>query len=72
MGCPAPKIEQKILTASRAEDLNSKIKTAIEDDWVPVGSHTVRQVYSICQYRGNQLGGTQHDVEYAQTMRRNG
>jgi hypothetical protein len=61
---------QKIITAHSASELNSKIEKYESEGWEPVSGHLVVTTYSLYQYRGNQIGGIKHDLEYSQTLRK--
>lgn len=64
-------MEQKIISAEAPEALNSKIKSMIEEGWVPIGSHQVVIVHAQNRYSGMQHMDTRYRTEYSQTMRRN-
>ena len=61
-------MEQKIITASSAYSLNSKIKEMIDEGWKPLGSHHVVVIHSQNRFAGTQHMDTRHEVEYSQTM----
>lgn len=61
-------MEQKIITASSAHSLNSKIKEMIDEGWKPIGSHQAAVVHSQNRFAGSQHMDTRHEVEYSQTM----
>lgn len=61
-------MDYKIITASTASDLTARVKTAIEEGYKPVGSHTALTKHEQCRYRGNELGDVVHTFEYAQTV----
>jgi hypothetical protein len=61
-------IEYKVLKANRAGALQTLVREAIAEGFVPTGSHHVITTNVIYQYRGNQLGGQLIDREYSQTM----
>lgn len=63
-------MEQKILTARSASELNSKIKEHIEDGWTPIGSHHVVETHHQLRYAGMQHKDTTIDLEYSQTVRK--
>lgn len=63
-------MEQKIITARHASDLNKRIEEMIKDGWQPVGSHTVLTTLEQNQFAGNEHKRTIFEYEYAQTMKK--
>jgi hypothetical protein len=61
-------MKQKVITASSAGKLNSKMEEMQAEGWKPKGSHQVVTTHQQCRYRGNQLGDIQYENEYSQTM----
>ena len=64
-------MEQIILTSTNKVGLEKKIRQAIGEGFVPVGSHQVVTIYSQNKFSGSQHMATQHDLEYSQSMVRN-
>ena len=64
-------MEQIILTSSNPRGLEKKIAEKIEEGFVSVGSHQVVTIYSQNKFSGSLIMGTQHDLEYSQSMVRN-
>jgi len=65
-------MEQKIITARHASDLNKTIEEMIKEGWEPIGSHTVLTTLEQKVINGNLHKRTTFEYEYAQTMRKNG
>lgn len=63
-------MEQKILTAHSASDLNSKLADAIKEGWTPVGSHHVVETHHQMRFTGMQHKDTIIDREYSQTVKK--
>ena len=63
-------MEQIILTARSASELNTQIKDKIEQGWTPVGSHHVVEVHHQMRYSGMQHKDTMIDREYSQTVKK--
>ena len=63
-------MEQKILTASSASELNQKIAEAIKDGFTPVGSHHVVETHHQLRYAGMQHKDTIIQLEYSQTVKK--
>jgi len=64
-------MEQIILTSTNKVGLEKKIREAIGEGFVPVGSHQVVTIYSQNKFSGSQHMATQHELEYSQSMTRN-
>lgn len=64
-------MEQIILTSTNKVGLEKKIRQAIGEGFVPVGSHQVVTIYSQNKFSGSQHMATQHELEYSQSMIRN-
>ena len=64
-------MEQIILTSTNKVGLEKKIREAIGEGFVPVGSHQVVTIYSQNKFSGSQHMATQHELEYSQSMIRN-
>jgi hypothetical protein len=64
-------MEQIILTSTNKFGLEKKIREAIGEGFVPVGSHQVVTIYSQNKFSGSQHMATQHELEYSQSMIRN-
>lgn len=65
-------MEQKIITAGHVSTLNREMEELIKEGWIPVGSHQVVTKIEQLQYSGMQHKRTLHEVEYSQTMRKEG
>jgi hypothetical protein len=63
-------MEQIVLTAGSASDLNQKVKDMIEQGWTPVGSHKVVEKHHQLRYSGMQHKDTQIQSEYSQTVKK--
>jgi len=63
-------MEQKVITARSARELNSKIEDMIADGWEPVGGHTMTVEDEYAQYAGSQYRRTIRVHEFQQTMRK--
>ena len=63
-------MEQKILTASSASELNRKIAEAIQEGYTPIGSHHVVEKHHQMRYAGMQHKDTIIEVEYSQTVKK--
>lgn len=63
-------MQQIILTASSASELNVRIKNMIEQGWTPVGSHKVVSIYEKLTYAGFQHKHTTVQIEYSQTVKK--
>ncbi len=63
-------IEQKVVVASSAENLNVIIKTMIEQGWQPMGSHQAVTTLTQNVFSGNAHVRTQFTLEYSQTMKK--
>jgi len=63
-------MEQKIITARSASELNGKIKTMQEEGWEPIGGHGVVTTHVQNRYAGKQLMDSVHSTEYSQTMKK--
>jgi len=63
-------MEQIILTARSASELNAKIKEKIEQGWIPIGSHHVVETHHQLRYSGMQHKDTTVDLEYSQTVKK--
>tara|TARA_B100000927_G_C16453624_1_gene464904 strand:+ start:243 stop:473 length:231 start_codon:yes stop_codon:yes gene_type:complete len=61
-------MEQIILTSTNKVGLEKKIREAIGEGFVPVGSHQVVTIYSQNKFSGSQHMATQHELEYSQSM----
>ena len=58
-------MEQKVITAFSATQLNEKIAEHIKEGWQPVGSHIV-----VCTLTQQTMNRTQFSHEYSQTMKK--
>jgi len=63
-------MEQKIITARHASDLNALMAKMISEGWTPVGEHKVVVKHEQLQFAGMQHKRTQYDVEYSQTIKK--
>lgn len=63
-------MEQIILTAGSASELNTKIKQMIEQGWEPIGPHQVVEVHHQLRYSGMQHKDTHVQSEYSQTVKK--
>lgn len=63
-------MEQIILASTNKVGLEKKIREAIGEGFVPVGSHQVVTIYSQNKFSGSQHMATQHELEYSQSMNR--
>jgi len=61
-------MEQKIITAPSADELNRVIESQMKEGWKPVGGHTVATVHTENRFSGSQMRGSHNTMEYAQTM----
>ena len=61
-------MEQLIITAHSAGELNKKIREMMAEGWKPVGSHQVIQTHIQNRYSGMQHKDSIIEVEYSQTM----
>ena len=62
-------MEQIVIVAYRADELNTKVKQHIEKGYVPIGGHRVVTFHDQLRYAGNQHKDTVRSSEYSQTMR---
>lgn len=63
-------MEQKIITAHNATELNARITKMIAEGWEPVGSHQVVTKLEQRVYSGMEHKRTEFDLEYSQTMKK--
>jgi len=63
-------MEQKILVANNVYSLNRKIQEALENSWIPVGSHCVCTVHIQNSFRGANLINSTYTNEYSQTIQK--
>ncbi len=63
-------MEQQVLTARSASELNAKIAYSIEQGFKPVGSHHVVETHHQMRFSGSQHKDTVIDLEYSQTVRK--
>lgn len=63
-------MEQKIITAHNASELNSKLTNLMKDGWKPIGPHQVVEVHHNLRYSGMQHKDTIVEREYSQTIQR--
>lgn len=63
-------MQQIILTASSASELNNQIKNMIEQGWTHVGSHQVVETNHQLRYSGMQHKDTLIQLEYSQTVKK--
>jgi hypothetical protein len=61
-------MEQKIITSTHADGLNTKIKEMQAEGWEPMGSHQVVTTHVQNRYAGSQHMDAVHKSEYSQTM----
>lgn len=61
-------MEYKVIASHSVEDLNKKVKIAIELGWEIVGSHHVVVTDTQNRFSGSQIHGSHSTVEYSQTM----
>ena len=64
-------MEQKIITARTAGELNRKISEMQKEFWEPIGSHSVVVTREQNRFAGSQHKDTIFEHEYSQTMRFN-
>lgn len=60
--------DYKVLTANSAPDLNKKVKEAMVEGFIPVGSHKVITRNTQNQFAGMQHRSSKNDNEYSQTV----
>lgn len=63
-------MEQKIITARFASELNQKISEMQKDGWEPIGSHFVVVTREQKRFAGSQHKDTVFEHEYSQTMKK--
>lgn len=63
-------MEQKVITASSAAELNKKIEEYIGKKWKPVAGHIISILHIQKRFSGNQHKDTIYEREYSQTMRK--
>lgn len=64
-------MEQKIITAKSASELNKKISDLQKECWEPIGSHQVVTKHEQKRFAGTQHKDTIFESEYSQTMKFN-
>jgi ribosomal protein L13 len=65
-------MEQKIITARLASELNRRISEMQREGWEPIGSHFVVVTREQKRFAGSQHKDTVFEHEYSQTMKFNG
>lgn len=63
-------MEQKIITAHSASDLNSKLADLMKEGWKPMGPHQVVEVHHQMIYSGMQHKDTIVEREYSVSVQR--
>lgn len=63
-------MEQKIITARSASDLNSKLEDLMKEGWKPIGSHQVVEMHHQMRFSGMQHKDTMIEREYSVTIQR--
>lgn len=63
-------MEQKIITAHSASDLNSKLADLTKEGWKPIGSHQVVEVHHQMRFSGMQHKDTIVEREYSLSVQR--
>jgi hypothetical protein len=63
-------MEQKIINAHSASELNQKISEAIKEGFTCVGSHHVVEKHHQLRYAGMQHKDTTIELEYSQTVKK--
>ena len=60
----------KIIRSDTVDGLNEKIRTNMENGWIPTGSHQAVEKSHQLQYRGTQHYYTKIELEYSVSMTR--
>ncbi len=63
-------MEQKIITAHSASDLNSKLTDLMKEGWKPMGPHQVVEVHHQMRFAGMQHKDTMIEREYSLSIQR--
>jgi len=63
-------MQQIVLTAHNASELNTKIQQMIEQGWIPIGSHNVVETHHQMRFSGMQHKDTLIEREYSQTVKK--
>lgn len=63
-------MEQKIITAHSASDLNAKLADLMKEGWKPMGSHQVVEVHHQMRFSGMQHKDTMIEREYSLSVQR--
>ncbi len=63
-------MEQKIITANSASDLNAKLTDLMKEGWKPMGSHQVVEVHHQMRFSGMQHKDTMIEREYSLSVQR--
>lgn len=63
-------MQQQIITAHSASELNTKLAAMIEQGWTPIGSHHVVETHHQMQFSGMQHKATIIQREYSQTVKK--
>ena len=63
-------MEQKIITAHSASDLNSKLTDLMKEGWKPIGPHQVVEVHHQMRFAGMQHKDTTIEREYSLSIQR--
>jgi hypothetical protein len=63
-------MEQKIITAHSASDLNSKLADLMKEGWKPIGPHHVVEVHHQMRFSGMQHKDTIVEREYSLSIQR--
>lgn len=63
-------MEQKIITAHSASELNSKLADLMKEGWKPIGPHQVVEVHHQLRYSGMQHKDTIVEREYSVSVQR--
>ena len=63
-------MEQKIITAHSASDLNSKLENLMNEGWKPMGPHHVVEVHHQLIFSGMQHKDTMVEREYSVSVQR--
>lgn len=63
-------MQQKVITAHSASELNTQIEKMIAEGWTPIGSHHVVETHHQMRFAGMQQKDTIIQREYSQTVKK--
>lgn len=63
-------MQQKVITAHSASELNTKIEKMIAEGWTPIGSHHVVETHHQMRFSGMQHKDTIIQFEYSQSVKK--